>query len=44
MTNNDGAQGGVNRAAHSARRPCYIEFKAAVLELSHAPNPATLVR
>jgi hypothetical protein len=44
MTNNNGAQGGVNGAAHSARTPCYIEFKTAVLELSHAPNPATVVR
>jgi hypothetical protein len=44
MTNNDGAQGGVNGRAHSARTPCYIEFKTAVLEFSHAPSPATLVR
>jgi hypothetical protein len=44
MTNNDGAQGGVNGGVHSAGTPCYIEFKAAVLEFSHAPSPATLVR
>jgi hypothetical protein len=43
-SDNDGAQGSVNGGARSARKPGYLEFKAAVLELSVAPTPATLVR
>jgi hypothetical protein len=41
VTSNDGAQGGVNVGA---RKPGYFEFKAALLEFSDAPTPATLVR
>jgi hypothetical protein len=44
VTKNDGAQGSVNGSARSDRRPEYLEFKAAVFELSETQTPAALVR
>ena len=34
----------MNRPVRSARKPGYLEFKAAVLMFADAPTPATLVR
>jgi hypothetical protein len=44
VTSTDGAQGTVNGGARSARKRAYLEFKAAVLEFSDDPTPATMVR
>jgi hypothetical protein len=44
MISEDSAQASVNGGAHSATTPSYLEFKAAVLELSHARTPAALLR
>jgi hypothetical protein len=44
VTKNHGTQGSVNGSARSGGRPEYLEFKAAVFELSETQTPAALVR
>ena len=44
MRNGDGVQGSMNGPVRSARKPGYLEFKAAVLMFADAPTAATLVR
>ena len=43
MTNDDGAHGSVNGGARWDRKPGHLKFKAALLEFSDDPSPATLV-